>query len=375
MGRTDGLSIYIDETNKTKLMEIYGGVIENIQKKLLSTALKSQNFTGDMKAGSVEFKRFTNASSKTYGSARTAGAGDKLKAPPITVNLDVHKEIVEEATISDIERLGVASIVDRRKKNHMSSMQRELERAFFQEGYVAGSEYSPVATTEIDILSELIVSLETIKNDYVDGVERDMISVVCSPAFFEKIRKSLDASPNSNVNTAGEIFGSYHGVKVFSSNYLPANVNIMGMAAEAIAQPVVMYPYDAEKIPLSNDAAIELFYDYGTEALTPELIKYVLADDATINALTVTSAEGAAIGKTVVTVVGFSGLLNRSLVYKTHATTAPTATFDLVLTGWTALPADGILTATNGHKITVAEITEDNKAKGAGNATLVVKTS
>ena len=73
------------------LAEVYGLVIDNVQKSTLSTALKSQQYTGNPAAGSVEFKRFVNSESKDYGTARTAGKGDKVKAPPTTVNLSQHK--------------------------------------------------------------------------------------------------------------------------------------------------------------------------------------------------------------------------------------------------------------------------------------------
>ena len=45
------------------------------------------------------------------------------------------------------------------------------------------------------------------------------------------------------------------------------------MVQGAVAQPVVSDPYSSpEKIPLSNDYAVSLFYDFGTKALTPDLI-------------------------------------------------------------------------------------------------------
>ena len=43
--------------------------------------LKSQLYTGNPAAGSVEFKRFVNSASKAYGTARAAAKGDKVTAP------------------------------------------------------------------------------------------------------------------------------------------------------------------------------------------------------------------------------------------------------------------------------------------------------
>lgn len=45
------------------------------------------------------------------------------------------------------------------------------------------------------------------------------------------------------------------------------------MLEGAIAQPVVTYPYkDPQQIPLSNDYAAMMVYDYGVKALTSDLI-------------------------------------------------------------------------------------------------------
>ena len=96
MARTNAISLLAGTSTPASLSEIYGLVIENVQKGTLANSLKSQQYTGNPAAGSVEFKRFVNSESKAYGTARTAGKGDKVTAPPTTVNQDPHKEIVEE---------------------------------------------------------------------------------------------------------------------------------------------------------------------------------------------------------------------------------------------------------------------------------------
>ena len=59
---------------------------------------------------------------------------------------------------------------------------------------------------------------------------------------------------------------------------LTSTADALIMVDGAVAQPVVMYPYRApERIPLSNDMAVAMFYDYGTKALTPDLIFYYKA--------------------------------------------------------------------------------------------------
>ena len=44
------------------------------------------------------------------------------------------------------------------------------------------------------------------------------------------------------------------------------------MMDESIAQPVMSDVYTAEKIPLSDAVGIELFFHYGTKAVTPDTI-------------------------------------------------------------------------------------------------------
>lgn len=132
MARTKALSLLQAASTKADLKEIYGIVIENIQRDTLSNALKSQNYSGSPAAGSVEYKRFANSQSKTYGTARTAGKGDAVKVPPITVNVDTHKEIVEEVSKFDLDTFGVAGIMSRRASNHIDTMASDLPYALRQ---------------------------------------------------------------------------------------------------------------------------------------------------------------------------------------------------------------------------------------------------
>ena len=275
MARTNAISLLAGASTPATLAEIYGLVIENVQKSTLSTSLKSQQYTGNPAAGSVEFKRFANSEAKTYGTARTAAKGDKITVPPTTVNLSTHKEIVEEVAKFDLDTFGVAGIMQRRADNHVLTMAADLDRAFFTEASTAGTAFTPAGeVTEIqDIVESMIQTLEVVKNDYTDGVDRGMMDLVLSPAQYGKLRTFLDTQSNPNVDTAGEEFGMYHGVRVYSCTRLAEKCNGLLMIRGAVAQPVVVDQYsNPEKIPLSNDFAVSLFYDYGTKALTPDLI-------------------------------------------------------------------------------------------------------
>jgi hypothetical protein len=273
MARIQSLNILLDTTGKDYLAELYGKVIENVQKTTISGLLKNTDLSGNPTSGTVEAKRFANAVSAEYGTARAAGKGDAVKVKPVTVAIDKNREIVEELEQKDVSLYGVDGVLDRRSRNHVNAMVRELERAFFTEASDNATAVSSTASEAADKLEDAIQQLETTKNDYVDGVDRAMMSFVCSPAFYGKIRKYLDATANNaNVNTAAEGFDRFHGVRVFSSVYLPAGTDFIGMVNGAVAQPVLPKPYTAEKIPLSEAYAVNLFFYYGTKAVTPDLI-------------------------------------------------------------------------------------------------------
>jgi len=273
VARTKAISLLQAVGVNADLQEIYGIVIDNVRKATLSDFLKSTLYTGNPATGSVEFKRFVNSVAKPYGTARTAAKGDVVTAPPTTVNLDQKKEIVEEVANFDLDTFGVTNVMKRRAANHIDTMATDLDIAFFAAAGAAATAVVPVGTTEAEQLEEIIQTLETVKNDYVQGVPRNMIVAVVTPAFYGKIRLHLDSLPASNVDTAAEEFAMFHGVRVYSGLNLPAGIKVLAMAIGSVAQPVVTYPYtEPERIPLSNDSAISLFYNYGVKALTPDLI-------------------------------------------------------------------------------------------------------
>ena len=91
-----------------------------------------------------------------------------------------------------------------------------------------------------------------------------------------------------------------------------------------------------------------------------------------------TEAGTAAVGDSVVTVTavvpdGFK------LMYKCASGTAPSITVGTALTaanGWADLPANGLISTTNGYKITVALVAaSNNKPIASGNATVAAKAS
>lgn len=271
--KIESLNILLDPTGKDYLAELSGKVIENIQKETLSYKYKNQNLSGDPVSGTVEARRFANANSADYGTARAARKGSAVKAKTVTVAIDQDKEIVEELEKKDVRLYSVDQVLERRSANHVLTVASALDRAFFSTAATAATTVDVSGITKIsDILEAVIQACENVKNEYVDGVPREMMGLILSTKYYGMIRNDLDEKSRSNTDTSQEKFFAWHGVECDSCTRLPEGCDIMLMVKGAVAQPVMMDQYTAEKIPLSDAIAVELFYNYGTKAVTPDLI-------------------------------------------------------------------------------------------------------
>lgn len=280
MALTQALSIYETESAKAYLRNVVVGIFENIGMKTVSGRLKSRNADLSKPAGSYEFKRFANATSQEYGTARTAGKGQKVIAPGITVNLDTNREIVEEINLFDGQSFTqdtFEAFVERRKAAIKLAVERELDRAFFANIKANGT----AAGIEIDLdgnivsqLEDVIVKLVTTQNEYVDGVERENMALVVSPKLFSKLKTELNDVYNFSGTVEEGTFKGINGVAVFEALRLPEGVDYALVTMDSIAQPALITGVEVEKIPLSNDYAISVFYRYGTKTLANELALY-----------------------------------------------------------------------------------------------------
>lgn len=269
MARQDALNIYANG-EKDKLAETYGEVIEAVQKGAVSEQIKNKNYSGDPTTGTVEINRFKNATVDDLGTARTTNKGKGLdNSGKVIVSVDTDKEIVEELSKKDVKLFGLSGMAEKRKANHVKRMIAYLDGEFFKCAENEGTKVTLTGETVQAKIEELILSVETTKNDYVDGVDRDMLVVTVTPAVYSAIQNYIDSVPNSLNGVNDEFF---HKVRVFSNHRQtkPAICMIDG----AVAQLVTTDEYDAEKIPLSNDIALELFFSKGTKAVMPDLIKF-----------------------------------------------------------------------------------------------------
>lgn len=271
MARTNALNM-----TATQLAELQGQVIEAIQKGAVSERLKNRDFSGDPTTGSVEFNRFKNAALAAYGTARAAGEGTALNnSGKVTVNIDQDFEIVEEVEMKDIKLVGIEGLMRRRARNHSQRLIAALDRAFFAEAVSAGTAVTTTLTALPEVIEAVIQSVETTENDWVDGVDREMIAITLSPAAYGRLRNFIDTVSVPTVNSGEESVGMFHGVRVYSNTR--QTVDVIAQVDGSIAQPVLVDQYDSEKIPLSKAYGIELFPNYGTKAITPDLIKYMTA--------------------------------------------------------------------------------------------------
>lgn len=278
MAMTEALSIYQSESAKAYLRNVIVGIFENIGKETLAGRFKSSNANLSQAAGSYEFKRFANATSQAYGTARTAGKGSKIIAPPITVNLDTDKEIVEELNLFDGQSFTQETFegfVTRRKNAIALAVQRELDRSFFAAAVSGGTAGGVTINTDSDVVKQLesvILKLEETENDYVDGVDRELMALIVSPKLYSGLKTELNDVYNFSGTVEDGTFKGINGVATFSSNRLPEGTDYVLLTMDSIAQPVLMTGVDVEKIPFSNDYAVETFYRFGSKVLAKELV-------------------------------------------------------------------------------------------------------
>lgn len=275
MARQPALNIadYTNQSTMDNLAEVLDGVIENIQVSAVSEALKNREGSGDPKGGSIEYKRFVNATLNAKGTARTAGKGDKVIAKPVIVNLDDNKEIIEELQLKDIKLYGIDGMAERRKANFARRIEAYLDRKFFAETVNGGTAYAGAKTKTKEILDEMIVSAKGTSSDFIDGIDAEDLAIVLNGTARKEMKNDLDALPNGT-NPANGAIGAYDSIVVYESNRLPENVDMIVTLKGAVAQPFFVDDYQAEKVPFDDAIALESFLYSGRKTLVPEAISY-----------------------------------------------------------------------------------------------------
>lgn len=358
-----------DGSTKDNLKQVLSGVLENVSAKSVSEQIKAKNGSGTPEGGVIEYKRFVNAELKDKGTARKAGKGDAVKGKPVKVVIDTDKEIVEELQGKDVKLYGIDGMAERRKVNHQSAIIRYLDREFFAK-VTEGTEVTPKDNVQ-DTIDDLLERARTLKNDFIDGIESDLLVIVVNSTYRKAMKKILDELPNGT-DPKEQAIGMYDSVRVYESNRLPTDVEAVVMMDGAIAQPYYVSEYSAEKVPFDDAVALEDYLYKGTKALMEDTIFYVKKKIASLGELTINSVEGETAGNTKITV---TPTIEEGHSYKYKVATSPTMpTYDQVCSsGYTNWNGTDEITATTGQKIVVVEVDSENKAKKAGETTITSK--
>ena len=370
----NSLSILL-QTNtalKDTLKEEWGFVIDNYMKATISGMFKNTDLSGEPTAGVLQAKRFANATNKAYGTARGAGKAEKVNAKPVTVEIDDDQEWLEEVEEKDLTMYGVDGIIPRRTGNQKNAVARYFERRFFNEAFSKGTSVTYQATKIEEKLEELIQSLETVQNDFVDGIDRSDMVLVLDPKTYGLVRTMLDTVSLPNIDSSIEEFKAFHGVTAFSSIYLPATVNAVIMRKESIAQPIRLSTYDPQKVELSDATAFGAFTYSGTKAVTPDLIFF----NGALGAVNITSVAGTATnGDSVITVTSAKSGTANKFYYKAHATAVAEPAYLSEVDEWTELTSPATITFTTETKIRVAEVDADGRVIKVSAETTLTKKS
>ena len=276
MARQSSLNIadYTDQTTLDNLAETLDGVIENSQTSAVSEVLKNKEGSGEPESGSVEYKRFVNATLNAKGTARTAGKGSKVIAKPIIVNLDDDKEIIEELQIKDVKLYGIDGMAEKRKSNFSKRVIAYLDRKFFSTAVSAGTKFTRGSLTGAkDIIDAMIVQAKETSSDFIDGIDAEDLALVVNGTYRKALKNELDELPNGTAPSNGRI-GVYDSVETYESNRLPSGVNAIVMLKGSVALPYFLSEYAAEKVPFDDAIALETFLYNGSKALVEEAIIY-----------------------------------------------------------------------------------------------------
>ena len=170
-------------------------------------------------------------------------------------------------------------MAERRKTNHSSAMIRYLDREFFKK-VKEGTKITAKNTVK-ETIDALLLQARTLQNDFIDGIESDLLVIVVDSTYRRALKDILDDLPKGT-DPKDQAIGMYDGVRVYESIRLPDETNnnvhtkvrATVMMDGAIAQPFYTSEYGAEKIQFDDAVALEDFLYKGTKALMPDTIFY-----------------------------------------------------------------------------------------------------
>jgi len=271
-------SIYLaNGTSRDDLLVVQGRILENIQAQYqYRNFLNTEYIDEPVKGGSVKIKRFKNPVSQNYGTARTAGAANKLINTISEIKVDTDKEITEEMNAKDknlyFEQGGVA-FLNSRLNAYVLAMGLELEKAYYVGLQNAATANGFVTLSGgANIREQILILIRALEAKripgYIEGVDRSEMVVTVAPEFFDSLESVMATLPNPrNGGQNARFFGNVE-ITPATRQGFDAIIQYRG----AIAQPVVMDDFKVDGIELSNDVYAYLSYYYGTGAILSDLV-------------------------------------------------------------------------------------------------------
>jgi hypothetical protein len=149
-------------------------------------------------------------------------------------------------------------------------------------------------------------------------------------------------------------------------------------AVDAVARPQVTKVIDPDMNQEGDFWKIMFSIYHGMWTMDQKADGIVANIDTTLATFTVTSVAGTVTAGDSVITTAAAVPDGMKLMWKAASGTAPSVTFGTKLTssdGWADLPADGLISTTNGYKITVALTAMNGLPVASGNTTVVAKAS
>lgn len=306
----------------------------------------------------------------------------EIEAKKLAVIIPVTKEKLDDSTISVFEEL---------KPEIAEAFYRAIDAAC-----IFGTN-SPFATNIMKAVTDN--KMTVVDNANIDIAMSDTMALIeengYDPSGFigrvgvknalRKLRDANGAPAYVNGTTGTELYGqpiefvrngAWDNTKadIITGEWKYSIVGVRsGISYQILTEATLQGTLDSDGKPLSLAEQ-----DMVAIKATMRLGYLVVKDDAfaaykngvpSLGELTVTSTAGSA-GKSVIS-VSPKPIGGHKLVYKTAASTAPSVTYDQDLSSWTEIQNGSEISATSGHKITVAEVTSDGKARKSGSADVV----
>lgn len=316
---------------------------------------------------------------------KTSGATwihPEIEAKKLAVIIPVTKEKLEDTTISVFEEL---------KPEIAEAFYRAIDAACI---FGTNSPFKTNIMNAIDSKHMVVTdnaNIDIAMSDAMSMIEENgydpsgFIGRIGVKNMLRKLRDANGAPAYVNGTTGGELYGQpiefvrngawdNKRADIITGNFKYAVVGMRaGINYEILTEATLQGTLDSDGKPLSLAEQ-----DMVAIKATMRLGFLVVKDDAfaafkngvpAIGELDVESVAGRT-GNTVIT-VSPKPIGGHKLVYKTAASTAPSVAYDDDLSKWTEFNNGDEITATNGHKITVAEVTADGKARKSGSADVV----